>query len=64
MNELPLHQQFAHTKFQEQLKGVQDAEVLRKLCSDIHLLYLGQQALFAQIAKQDFQHNIDQSVAD
>ncbi|GEM_PF-401347 len=52
MSELPLEKQFAHTMFCTQLQGL-ELDSAKKLLADLHLLYLGQQVLFAELAKQD-----------
>jgi hypothetical protein len=54
MNDLSLEKQFAHSMFCQQVKGINNLEAARKLLEDLHLLYLGQQSLFVQLAKQDF----------
>ncbi|WP_019501843.1 hypothetical protein [Pseudanabaena sp. PCC 6802] len=51
MNEMSLEKQFAHTKFCHQIQDI-DLEAAKKLLADLHLLYLGQQALFAEMAKR------------
>ncbi len=51
MNELSIEKQFSHTKFCQQIQDI-DLESAKKLLADLHLLYLGQQALFAQLVKQ------------
>ncbi|WP_019500850.1 hypothetical protein [Pseudanabaena sp. PCC 6802] len=53
MSDLSPEKEFAHALFCQQVEGV-DLESARKLLKDLHLLYLGQQALFAQLAKRDF----------
>ncbi|WP_019500920.1 hypothetical protein [Pseudanabaena sp. PCC 6802] len=53
MNNLPTEKEFAHALFCQQVEAV-DLESAKKLLKDLHLLYLGQQALFAQLAKRDF----------
>jgi hypothetical protein len=52
MSELPLEKQFAHTMFCQQLQGL-EIDNAKKLLADLHLLYLGQQAMFAELIKQD-----------
>lgn len=52
MNELPLEKQFAHTMFCQQVSDI-DLDSAKKLLADLHMLYLSQQSLFAQLAKQD-----------
>jgi len=52
MNDLTLENQFAHTKFCLQLQNI-DVENAKKLLADLHLLYLGQQAMFTVLLKQE-----------
>jgi len=52
MNDLALEKQFAHTKFCTQLQNI-DIENAKKLLADLHLLYLGQQAMFTILLKQE-----------
>ncbi len=52
MSELSLEKQFAHTMFCQQVQDI-DLESAKKLLADLHLLYISQQALFAQLAKED-----------
>ena len=51
MNDMPLEKQFSHTKFCQQIQDI-DLDSAKKLLADIHLLYLGQQTLFAELAKR------------
>jgi hypothetical protein len=51
MKEMPLEKQFSHTKFCQQIQDI-DLDSAKKLLADIHLLYLGQQTLFAELAKR------------
>jgi len=44
MNDLPFEKQLAHAIFCQQLQS---------LDIDLHLLYLGQQAMFTTLTKQD-----------
>ncbi|AFY70866.1 hypothetical protein Pse7367_2610 [Thalassoporum mexicanum PCC 7367] len=50
-NNLPLEKQFAHSTFCRQLDEI-DLDAAKKLLEDLHLLYLGQQSLFAKMIKQ------------
>lgn len=52
MNELPFEKQFAHAMFCQQLQSL-NIDNAKKLLADLHLLYLGQQALFTMLTKQD-----------
>jgi hypothetical protein len=51
MNDLPLEKQFAHSTFCRQLDEI-ELDTAKKLLEDLHLLYLGQQSLFAKMIKQ------------
>jgi hypothetical protein len=53
MNELSLEKQFSHKMFCQQLQDI-DLESAKQLLTDLHLLYIMQQSMFAQLAKQDF----------
>jgi RNA binding exosome subunit len=62
MSELSLEKQFAHSIFCQQVKDITNIESAKKLLEDLHLLYLGQQSLFIQLAKQDaFRDYLDNS---
>jgi hypothetical protein len=52
MNELSLEKQFSHTMFCQHVQDI-DLESAKQLLADLHLLYITQQSLFAQLAKQD-----------
>jgi hypothetical protein len=52
MTELSFEKQFAHTMFCQQLESL-DIDNAKKLLADLHLLYLGQQNMFAMLIKQD-----------
>jgi len=52
MNDLTLEKQFAHTMFCIQLQDI-DVENAKKLLADLHLLYLGQQAMFSLLLKRE-----------
>jgi len=52
MNDLPFEKQFTHAMFCQQLQGL-DIDNAKKLLADLHLLYLGQQAMFTILTKQD-----------
>ncbi|NJL43537.1 MAG: hypothetical protein HC935_10190 [Pseudanabaena sp. SU_2_4] len=61
MSELSLEKQFAHSMFCQQVKDISNLESAKKLLEDLHLLYLGQQSLFIQLARQDtFRDFLDQ----
>lgn len=50
---LSMEKQFQHRVFCNNIKGI-DLETAKQLLIDIHLLYLGQQVMFAELAKNDF----------
>ncbi len=52
MDHLSLEKQFEHVMFCQQIKDI-ELEAAKKLLSDLHLLYLGQQSMFVELAKQD-----------
>jgi Phycobilisome degradation protein nblA len=52
MSELTFEKQFAHTIFCQQVQDL-DIDNAKMLLVDLHLLYLAQQALFAELIKQD-----------
>lgn len=54
MSNLTLEKKFAHRKFQAHLANINDLNAVKQLCEDLHLLYLNQQTLFSELAKQDF----------
>lgn len=51
MNNLPLEKQLAHRYFCDSIQHVEDIQELKEQISKLHLLYLQQQVLFAQMAK-------------
>ncbi len=53
MNELPIEKQFTHMMFCQQIQGI-DLEAAKQLLTELHMLYLGQQAVMVKIAKQEF----------
>jgi hypothetical protein len=52
MNDLTLEKQLVHSIFCIQLQNI-DVENAKKLLADLHLLYLGQQAMFVLLLKQE-----------
>jgi hypothetical protein len=52
MSDLPVEKQFTHTVFCQQIQNI-DLESAKQLLTDLHMLYLGQQALMIKIAKQE-----------
>ena len=55
---LPMEKQFTHMVFCQQIQNI-DLEAAKQLLTDLHLLYLGQQAVFSNIMKSDFIGNIN-----
>ncbi len=53
MSDLPIEKQFTHMMFCQQIQSL-DIETARQLLTELHLLYLGQQAVMVKIAKQEF----------
>ena len=51
MNDLTFEKQLAHAIFCQQLQSL-DVDNAKKLLADLHLLYLGQQAMFMTLTKQ------------
>jgi hypothetical protein len=57
MKEMPLEKQFSHTKFCQQIQDI-DLDSAKQLLADLHLLYLGQQTLFVELAKRETFDNL------
>jgi hypothetical protein len=57
MSQLPFEKQFVHRVFISQIEHINLAQA-KELLESLHLLYLGQSALFTKLAKQDFLDNI------
>lgn len=53
MNELPVEKQFTHMMFCQQISNI-DLDSAKQLLTELHMLYLGQQAVMVKIAKQEF----------
>jgi len=53
MSDLPIEKQFTHTMFCQQIQNI-DLETAKQLLTELHALYLGQQAMMAKLAKQEF----------
>ena len=53
MNNLPPEKAFTHALFCQQIQNI-DLEAAKQLLIELHLLYLGQQALMVKIAKNEF----------
>ncbi|GBO51518.1 hypothetical protein APA_482 [Pseudanabaena sp. lw0831] len=52
MSDLTFEKQFSHAMFCQQVENI-DIDTAKKLLADLHLLYLGQQAMFTMLVKQD-----------
>ena len=52
LTELPIEKRFTHTVFCQQIQNI-DLDVAKQLLTELHMLFLGQQALMTKIAKQD-----------
>lgn len=52
LTELPIEKRFTHTLFCQQIQNI-DLDAAKQLLTELHMLFLGQQALMAKIAKQD-----------
>jgi len=53
MDKLPPEKEFTHTMFCHQIQNI-DLEAAKQLLVELHLLYLGQQAMFVKLAKNKF----------
>ena len=53
MSDLPVEKQFTHTIFCQQIQHI-SLDQAKQLLTELHMLYLGQQAVMVKIAKQDF----------
>ncbi|AFZ34519.1 MAG: hypothetical protein Kow0049_23240 [Stanieria sp.] len=51
MTDLPLEKQLTHFCFCDAIDDIEDIEILKIELGKLHLLYLRQQVLFAQMAK-------------
>ena len=58
MSSLSIEKQFTHRMFLSQIENI-NLEQAKELLESLHLLYLGQSALFTKLAKQDFLDNIN-----
>jgi hypothetical protein len=50
MSQLPVEKLFTHTVFCQQIENI-SLEQAKELLTELHLLYLGQQAVMSKIAK-------------
>lgn len=53
LSELPIEKQFTHMMFCQQIQNI-DLDAAKQLLTELHMLYLGQQAVMVKIAKQEF----------
>jgi hypothetical protein len=53
MSDLPIEKQFTHMMFCAQIQNI-DLDSAKQLLSELHMLYLSQQAIMVKIAKQEF----------
>jgi sulfur transfer complex TusBCD TusB component (DsrH family) len=53
MSNLSPEKEFTHMMFCQQIQNI-DLDAAKQLLTELHLLYLGQQAVFAKIAKNEF----------
>jgi|LauGreDrversion4_2_1035121.scaffolds.fasta_scaffold324713_2 hypothetical protein len=53
MNDLPVEKQFTHMMFCQQIQSI-SLDQAKQLLTELHMLYLGQQAVMVKIAKQEF----------
>ncbi len=53
MSDLPPEKQFTHFVFCQQIQNI-DLDNAKQLLTELHLLYLGQQAMFVKLTKQGF----------
>ena len=51
MKDLPLEKQLSHRYFCDAIQNIEDLEELKNQIGKLHLLYLRQQVMFAQLAK-------------
>ena len=51
MNNLPIEKQLTHRNFCDAIENINDVRELKYQISQLHLLYLKQQAMVAQMAK-------------
>ena len=53
MSDLPIEKQMTHAVFCRQIQNI-DLDSAKQLLIELHLLYLGQQAMMVKIAKNEF----------
>jgi hypothetical protein len=53
MSDLPPEKAFTHALFCQQIQTI-DLDTAKQLLTELHMLYLGQQAIMVKIAKQEF----------
>lgn len=57
MENLPIEKQFTHMMFCQQIQNI-DLDSAKQLLTELHMLYLGQQAVMVKLAKQEFLEGI------
>ncbi|MDJ0689429.1 MAG: hypothetical protein QNJ41_13050 [Xenococcaceae cyanobacterium MO_188.B32] len=62
MEHLSLEKQLTHRHFCDSLEKINDVEYLKSQLCRLHLLYLGQQTMFAQMAREDFSNLVNQGI--
>jgi hypothetical protein len=53
MSDLPIEKQFTHLTFCNQIQNI-DLDTAKQLLTELHMLYLGQQAMMVRLTKQEF----------
>jgi hypothetical protein len=53
VSDLPVEKQFTHMMFCQQIQTI-DLDAAKQLLTELHMLYLGQQAIMVKLAKQEF----------
>jgi hypothetical protein len=53
MDKLPPEKEFTHMMFCQQIQNI-DLDQAKQLLTELHMLYLGQQAMFVKMAKNEF----------
>jgi hypothetical protein len=53
MSDLPPEKEFTHMMFCQQIQNI-DLDQAKQLLTELHMLYLGQQAMMVKMAKNEF----------
>lgn len=53
MDNLPIEKQMTHAIFCRQIQNI-DLDQAKQLLTELHMLYLGQQAMMVKLAKNEF----------